>query len=423
MLCKPLPAPTVYKILEFTKGLSFTLSFTMAALYRVRQAGFDPLQLVLLGTLTELTVLLFEVPTGVVADSVSRRTSIIIGLWVVGAGFMLEGAVPRFGAIAVGHCLWGLGATFISGADVAWITDEVGEEAAAKLYVRGAQFAMAGGAFGVGLSVALATVALGLPTFCAGALLACLGLWLRRAMPEQGFVRPAPGHARRLHQSLRATLREGARALRARPALWLVGAVALLQGASTEGFDRLWEVQFLQNFRLPGLGPLPDAAWFGLLGGTGLLLGAIGNAALGRWGDASRAGALRALLVVHSLLVAALVAFGLARNFWLAAAAYWAVALLRSVGAPLYTSWLNRGLDPRSRATVNSMVNQFGALGQIAGGPGVGYVAVIRSVRAAMVVSGLAHSPVLLVLARALGGVREAGPGDPPRAPGPSEGA
>src|SRR5262249_49551937 len=52
---------------------------------------------------------LCEVPTGVVADVFSRRLSVIIGVIVVGAGFALEGLVPRFGVILLAQVIWGAG--------------------------------------------------------------------------------------------------------------------------------------------------------------------------------------------------------------------------------------------------------------------------------------------------------------------------
>ena len=53
-------------------GLLFATVFTTAAVYRVEIALLNPLQLILVGTALELSVFLFEIPTGVVADLYSR---------------------------------------------------------------------------------------------------------------------------------------------------------------------------------------------------------------------------------------------------------------------------------------------------------------------------------------------------------------
>src|SRR6478609_6976383 len=84
--------------------------------------------MVLVGTVLEATTFLFEVPTGVVADLVSRRLSVIIGFLLTGLAFVVEGGIATFAAALLGNVVWGIGYTFVSGALQAWITDEVGPE-------------------------------------------------------------------------------------------------------------------------------------------------------------------------------------------------------------------------------------------------------------------------------------------------------
>jgi DHA3 family tetracycline resistance protein-like MFS transporter len=66
---------------------------------------------------------------------------------------------------------------------------------------------------------------------------------------------------------------------------------------------------------------------------------------------------------------------------------------------PLTSTWLNQHLPSRVRATVLSMVGQADALGQIAGGPVVGFIG-LRSLRAALVFSGLILTPSLVLYSR-----------------------
>ena len=92
-------APGAYRLFLIYGGVTsflFALAFTVAAVYRVESAGLSPLQLVLVGTTLEAVFFLFNVPTGIVADTYSRRLSIIIGTFFLGAAFILEGAIPVF---------------------------------------------------------------------------------------------------------------------------------------------------------------------------------------------------------------------------------------------------------------------------------------------------------------------------------------
>ncbi|MEJ2130581.1 MAG: MFS transporter, partial [Gammaproteobacteria bacterium] len=96
---------------------------TINLVYMVQVAGLDPLQMVLVGTALELSAFVFEIPTGIVADVYSRKLSVIIGYALTGAGFLLLALAPRFEVILLSQVIWGLGATFISGAYPAWLAD------------------------------------------------------------------------------------------------------------------------------------------------------------------------------------------------------------------------------------------------------------------------------------------------------------
>ena len=111
-----LPAYPLYLGIQGSFWMFFTMMSMISAIYRVQSAGLDPLQLVLVGTVLEITVFIFEIPTGIVADIYSRRLSTIIGYFLIGLGFMLEGALPFFGTILLAQIVWGIVATFQSGA-------------------------------------------------------------------------------------------------------------------------------------------------------------------------------------------------------------------------------------------------------------------------------------------------------------------
>ena len=93
---RPRPPLNAYRMyLVLSAGTAFLLSciFSVNLVYHATVVALEPLQLVLVGTILEGTVFLFEIPTGIVADLKSRRLSIVIGYVLMGAGFILEGAV------------------------------------------------------------------------------------------------------------------------------------------------------------------------------------------------------------------------------------------------------------------------------------------------------------------------------------------
>jgi len=146
---KKLDAYRVFIALSVLVDFLFSMIFTASMVYQVTRVGLTPLQLVLVGTTLELSVFLFEVPTGVIADIYSRRLSIIIGYFVMGLGFLVEGSFPLFAAILLAQVLWGVGYTFTSGATQAWISDEIGEQNAGRAFLRGNQLGQISGLLGI----------------------------------------------------------------------------------------------------------------------------------------------------------------------------------------------------------------------------------------------------------------------------------
>jgi DHA3 family tetracycline resistance protein-like MFS transporter len=394
-----------YPIYLFVNGafaLCFMLYATVASVYRIQTVDLNPLQLVLVGTVLELAVLTFEVPTGILADTYSRRVSVIIGFFLIGAGFILEGSVPVFVTVLVAQVIWGAGYTFISGALQAWIADEVGGRDLGRVYLRGEQADYLGSLIGVLASALLATVALRAPLLLGGALTVALGATLVFLMPERNFS-PAPREGRSSWAQTGNTARAGTRLVRARPVLLLLLVIAAFSGMSSEGFDRLWEAHLLKDLGLPTLGGLDPVVWFGVINAGTLVLGYIAAEVMGRRMDVSDTAVVaRALFALAVLNVAGVLAFALAFNFAFAIGTFWFASLVRKLGEPLYLTWLNQGLDPGVRATVISMGSQANALGQIVGGPVIGAVGTLAGIRAALAVAGLVFSPALALYGRAL---------------------
>lgn len=394
-MMKRLHAPAVYLIYRFGTGLLFATGFTMAGLYRIEWAGLGTLELALVGTVLETTVTLCEVPTGVLADLYGRRASVLAGLVLIGAGIAVEGSVPSLAAILAGQVLWGLGYTLTSGADAAWIADEVGEDRARTLYVRGAQAAQAGTLLGIGASVALAQLRLDLPLRAAGVAFWVLAGFLALVMPETGHrpARPAGGS---WWQGMAGTFRDGLGVVRSRPGLAVVLLTAVFYGLASEGFDRLWQLHLLTRFPLSREAGVDPVYVFGGLSAGAMLL-TIAAAELVRrrahWANPAVTG--RLLLLISALLIPIVAGYGLAGSLAAAVSFYWLTSMLRETYEPVHTAWVNEQIEPGTRATVLSLVEQFHSLGEIIGGPILGTVAAAITVEAGIVGSAVALVPVL----------------------------
>lgn len=97
------PIITIYL---FNKGLTFT-------------------QIMLLSSISSLAIVIFEVPTGALADKLGRKLSTIIGACLWALGLIILIIAKKFYIFAIGEIVFSLGMTFSSGADVALLYDSL----------------------------------------------------------------------------------------------------------------------------------------------------------------------------------------------------------------------------------------------------------------------------------------------------------
>jgi MFS transporter, DHA3 family, tetracycline resistance protein len=397
---------TLYFIILIVSTCCYGLVFTVNTLYFVSSVKLSPLELVLIGTALELAVFLFEVPTGVVADVFSRRLSVIIGYVLIGLAFMLQGLVPSFAAILFANALWGFGYTFTSGALTAWLVDETGENSS-QILLRGARLEQWVGLVVVPVSIALAFGALQIPLTLGGIGFVLLAVFLIVFMPERGF-KPAPREERNSWAQMRHTLLEGWRVVRTSRSLLIILTISVIFGAASESFDRLWLAHLL-GFELPkpdllaNLGPDKlQLVWVGLLELTGSLIALPLLAWTHKHLETSGlARMVTVLFWTNTVLIACVLVFTFAPDFALALLGYLGARAARTVIGPLSNIWLNAQLESSTRATVLSMNSQADAVGQIAGGPIVGWLG-NSSLRLALALGAGLLSPALGLYARSL---------------------
>lgn len=397
---RKLDAYRLYLGLIFFNSLFFSMIFVVASFYEVTVARLTGLQLVLVGTTLEVTILIFEIPTGVVADAYSRRLSIIIGYIIMGSAFIVEGLFPIFLPILLAQVLWGLGYTFTSGATQAWLSDEIGEANANRAFLHANRFDLSGALIGMLVAIPLGNLAVNLPIIVGGVAVALIAFFLALTMPEQGF-HPIRPEDRNTWQHMGDIFKKGISALRARPALLSILGVGLIYGLYSEGWDRLWIKYLVDHFTLPNIFGMNEVAFFGLLRAGGMILSILATRAVEKRLDANHAPAVaRVMIWVTSLLAAAILIFAFSPVLAISIAAVWLVSITRNVMGPLYDAWVNQSLDSDTRATVISMSGQVDAIGQIASGPLAGLVS-LWSVKAAITFAGLLITPALPLIARA----------------------
>ena len=393
-----LKAYPVYLMFKFCFSLLFSMATVLSLVYHLEVVGLNALELVLVGTVLETSCFLLEIPTGVVADLYSRRRSVLIGVFLYGMGFVLEGALPWFAAVLLAQVVWGCGDTFISGALEAWIASEERDRSMDQVFLRGGQMGQAGGVLGVVLGTLLGNLDLRLPIVTAGLLYLILGLVLLRIMPETNFT-PVREEENSLLADMMGLFKVNLRFIKGVPVLLALLAITFCGGLASEGFDRLSTAHFLEDTIMPSLGLLNSVTWFGIMrllgSGLGIFASQVLITYLEKRGTASRTGLV---LFTSAGYILGLTLFALGKRFWFMMAVFLFTGLMRSLKEPILAAWMNEHVEEKMRATVFSTNGQMDAFGQILGGPLVGLVAQQVSVSWGLLCTALLLLPALVLV-------------------------
>lgn len=381
---------SIYYFLTSSRAFSIHIVFTISAIYYVSTAQLNALELVLIGTILELTVFICEIPTGLFADFFGRKKSFILGTLIIGSAHVLEGSIPEFWAIALASALWGIGWTFISGSEQAWIADELENRGIEHVFLKGAQWSSIGSFLGILMSVLLALVfSVQIAIIIAGGILVLIALVSNIIVPETKFIRLSHATAAPFAQ-MKHALTLGLSQIKRHRMLRYIAWVTLFIGLASEGFDRLWGAHIIEGFEL---NEEHAVYWFGALFAIAYILNILLLGWIERHVTKSYA---TVLFLLNALLMIALITFAYSDQFFVAVAFYWVISALRETNEPVLAVMINQRLSSKGRATTLSMFGQVDALGQIAGGPIIGLLALYASVADGIAATALLLLPVVL---------------------------
>ena len=317
-------------------------------------------------------MVLFEVPTGIVADSWGRRASYLLGtitlavttalyLWL----WVIEGP---FWGWAVSSVLLGLGFTFFSGATEAWLVDALratGYEGELDPVFARAQVFMGGGMLlGAGGGGYLAQwLGLGAPYVVRAGVLVVVFVVAAVLMHDLGFT---PDRSQGLTAEVRRIAGDSARyGLRVRPVRWL-----MIASVCTGGIG-IYVGYALQPHLLNLWG---DDTAYGIAGlGAAVMAAAqIGGGLLGprlRPLFHRRTGMILAMSVVGVIVVAL---FAVIQVFWVALLLMVVWALSSAAMMPVRQAYLNGMIPSRQRATLLSFDSLMSSTGGVIAQPGLG---------------------------------------------------
>ena len=323
-------------------------------------------------------MVVFEVPTGIVADTRGRRTSYLLGTFTLAVSTLLYLAMwytsAPFWAWAIASAALGLGFTFFSGAVQAWLVDALTDtgffRSGGKLETVLARGKVVEGAAMLGGSVAGGLIAqatnLGVPYLLrAIVLIVTFGL-AYALMRDIGFT---PARGKHLVEEVRSVLRASiAHGLGNRPVRWI-----MLEAPFTGGVT-LYAFYAMQPYLLELYGDQGAFAIAGLAAAIvagaqiagGLLVPYLGYVVRRR---------TTILIAGAGLGGAALALIGLIPSFWAAIALLVLWGLVFAAVMPVRQAYLNALIESRERATVLSFDSLLSSSGAVVAQPLLGRAA------------------------------------------------
>lgn len=339
------------------------------------EAGLSIAEVFIANAVFAAGMVLFEIPTGVVADTLGRRVSYLLSIAVLASTTVLYLLAAQAGAgvvvFSAVSLVMGLGFTFYSGALEAWLVDalrSVGVDGDLDhVFARAQQvtgLAMLVGATSGGF---LGQLDLGVPFAVRTALLIGLFAVSWHTMHDLGFT-PRPLRLGQIGEELREQTRIGIACGWQEPGLRLI----MLAGVA-RGVFLAWGFYAAQPYLLLLLDD--DKIWvIGVITALMSLSMIIGNQIVE---IITRRCRRRSTIILGGSMVTtcAAVTMGLTDSFWVAVPAFLVLTGSLGVITPVRQAYVHHVAPSEHRATVISFDAMLGSIGGVGGQLGLGRLA------------------------------------------------
>jgi MFS family permease len=360
----PRSVQRTYLLLLFGNTLAASLIWGINTIFLL-DAGLSNLEAFTANAFFTAGMVLFEVPTGIVADTAGRRLSYLLGTVTLAVSTLLyvllwEIEAP-FWAWAVVSILLGLGFTFFSGAVEAWLVDALTATgftgSVESVFARGqivSGTAMLGGSVAGGFIAEQTSLAV--PFVLRGAILVVMFGAAFALMRDLGFTpEKSTGVLSEVRSVASASIEYG----------WRVPAVKWLMLESLAmGGVGIYAFYALQPYLLELWGDPQAYQIAGLV--AAIVAGAqIAGGVAAPWIRKQFHRRTSALIVIAVLNVVTLGLIGLVENFWAVLGLIVVWGLLFAATMPIRQAYLNGLIPSRQRATILSFDSLMGSSGGV----------------------------------------------------------
>lgn len=330
-------------------------------------------EVALLAAIFEASILIFEIPTGLIADRFGQKLSVIIGFLLFGLSGLVFILHRNLGGFIAGEIILGLGEAFISGAGEALAVDSIGGDQApariSKLFIWRSRVRIvmtsvfmltAGYLYTMNVSVTFYPILIG---GCAGAIGAAFfsSNQAAKATGSPGFFEPLKSLFRQINLS---------------GALKVIFLASLVANFSFEGVDQYWQILCSEFFEI-------NVRAFGFITAAGAIIAFFLVGPIVRRTAGGISGALLILLIagvnISSLphMPRLVLPVMLVVHFF-----------CKEIVSPLFSVSINSIIPSAGRATFLSGYNLTCSIGEVGAGLIIGVIASELGIPAVFVFGG-----------------------------------
>ncbi len=362
-------------------------------------AGMSLFEVFAVNAIFSASMAVFEIPTGVLADTLGRRLSFLLSAAVLmlgTLGYVLGTTIINpFWFFAIMSIILGLAFTFYSGAVEAWIVDAMRFQGYTDkmdlIFSKAAGISNTAMLIGSVLGGLLGTLDLRIPYLVRATIILAVFLIAWRRMQDLGYkTHPLKSGdiPAEMSKIARASIQYGLKNHTVRQLMW----ISFIFSSFMMWGWYAWQPYFL------GLFGNREAVWLaGIIAALFSLSQVIGNIASVTLLKVFKQ-RLRLLTFAFTLQALAIVGVGLIQSFYPAVGFFLCFSFAVGLAMPVKQAWLHEIIPSEQRASIVSFDSLVGSVGSVGGQVGYGYLADRLSISAGYIAGGLVNLMILIPL-------------------------
>ncbi|KPJ63727.1 hypothetical protein AMJ44_14110 [candidate division WOR-1 bacterium DG_54_3] len=358
----------VYSIIRFLTSLALGTILPVYVLY-FRHYQINLFQIALLAAIFEASILIFEMPTGLVADTYGRKISVILSALaslISGIFFIF---FPFLFGFIMAEILNGLGETLRSGALEAWLVDslkhEDKEEKIKYAFAQGTKYRTVGNLSGLILGGYLASLNIKLVWVPFAVIFLVLSIFLILIMNEEYKIEKIVSG--RIFSKISETIKKSLVVIKSQKLILALLLLALFSEFSFETISQYWQVHFSENLFI-------KTKYFGWIL---VISSAITILLIDKVTGLSEKfkHELSSLVILEILFVLSLLVIALTFSPIIAVFFFVLLQSFTSFKEPIFLDLYNKHIPSQQRATLLSFQSLVGSGGEVLAGLCIGVVA------------------------------------------------